>query len=407
MAASPHIVPVAVIRSRRNWAAVALFAGAYACSDAAYRLGTSAPTDQSPQGSAGGGVGSGGRGAGNASDAGGRDSVKGSDAAVAGSSGGPAGLGCATNDACGYVVPQGERRRRRADVVLAVDTASTPTEALGLVELSLNPFADALASNWIELRLVVLARQTPPGVCVPPPLGSGSCEPQGADSMLPNLFHHPWAVVDGGNALDAIFQEFPVYSPVFEPLADSTLIVVTGGDAAAPWNNASSFDEAYTALRRPTASFPWRLSAYYGFYECEGIRAEGRAYREIVERTGGIHADLCTESPQVAFERMASSIVDAVLPCTFVLPQPTPERPIDLQKINVVVRVPGSDEVVVPFVGSADRCGGAFGGWYYDDPLRTSAIVMCAESCARVRSTRDAEFLVSIGCPTIATPTCN
>jgi hypothetical protein len=401
MASSPHIVPFAVISSRRNWTAVALVVGAYACSDTPYRLGSAAQTDQSPRGSAGG-TGSGGRGAGSASDAGGRDSVKGSDAAIADSSGGPTGLGCPTNDACGYAIPQGERRRRRADVVLAVDTASTATEALGSVALSLNPFADALASNWVELRLVVLAR-----VCVPAPLGSGSCEPQGADSLLPNLFHHPTAVVDDGNALDVIIDEFPLYSAVFEPLADSTLIVVTGGDAAAPWNDASSFDEAYTALRRPTASFPWRLSAYYGFSECEGIRAEGRVYREIVERTGGIHADLCTESAQVAFERMASSIVDAVLPCTFVLPQPMPERPIDLQKINVVVRVPGNDDVVVPFVGSADRCGDAFGGWYYDDPLRTSAIVMCAQSCARVRSTRDAEFLVSVGCPTIATPTCN
>jgi hypothetical protein len=399
MNAPPYIVRGAVIRSRPNRAIAALFIGACACSDTSYRLGRASDGEQFPRGSSGAGGGSASGAGGTAAGAGGGFGSSGRGGSMSGTGGldgGQPDPGCPA-DACQFEITQGTLRERRADVVLAIDTASTPNLALEMVELALNPFADALANNGIELRLAVLAQQS--ALCVRAPLGSGACEPQGADSRLPNVFHHPTAVVDEADALEVILAEYPVYSEAFEPFADTTLIVVTGGDARAPFNTPTSFEQAYTTSRLPNL-LPWRMSAFYGFSACAGIRAEGRVYREIVERTGGVHADLCTESGSMAFGRIAESIVDNVLPCTFLLPEPRPDQPIDLRAINVLFRV-GVTNQVIPFVASADRCDSVLGGWYYDDPLSTSAVVMCAASCERMRTTPRSELTVAHGCPTL------
>jgi hypothetical protein len=295
---------------------------------------------------------------------------------------------------------EGQRRPVRSNVILAVDTTATPAATLQSLELELNHFSESLASNWIELRLVVLARQQAPGVCVPAPLGSGACAPQGTDSLLPALFHHPSAVVDDANALQVIIEEYPVFSPYLDPTAESTVVVVTGGDATASlWNDPETFVQAYTAL----TNAPWRMAGYYPFSPCLGIPGEGRVYRDIVGRTGGVHADICSESPQAAFERIAASIYDRVLPCAFLLPDPGPGRQIDYQQLNVNLRAPGFQQALV-FVGSADGCDGVIGGWYYDNPAAPTGVFLCPESCVLMRSTRDSQLEVVLGCPTINYP---
>jgi hypothetical protein len=103
---------------------------------------------------------------------------------------------------------------------------------------------------------------------------------------------------------------------------------------------------------------------------------------------------------------MADSIIEAVLPCAYTIPNPTPGTTIDLRRVSVSLRAPGTEEII-PYVESGERCDGALGGWHYDDPVSAGAIVMCAASCARMRVTPNSEFLITHGCPTLATPNCN
>ena len=380
---------------------MAFLAFAWACSGESYRLGGSGP--QNPGGVSGFGAGfpagRGGVGAGSGSGGGG---------GVISITGGVAGSGAVTGvdggcpSGCRAASYQVTRPSRSADVVLAVDTAGTPVEKLTEVERELNRFAARLVQNFIDLRLVVLAaRQEPPGICVPAPLGSGMCVPQGADSR-PGLFHHPTAIVDDGNALEVIIDEYPTYSAELGSPLESTLLVVTGGDAAAPWNDPTAFIRAYSVLR-PPAALPWKMAAYYAFSQCQGVRAEGRVYRALVELTGGVQADLCTESAQTAFDRIAASILDRVLPCRFELPEPTPGDQVDYTKINVELRTGASLEPIF-HVPSAGDCDAQLGGWYYDDPVSSSVVVLCPASCARLHSSLDATLSIVFGCLTIPFP---
>jgi hypothetical protein len=287
-------------------------------------------------------------------------------------------------------------------VVLAVDTTATPADKLQGVEIELNRFAQSLTSNWIDLRLAVLARQ--PGFCVPAPLGSGACSPQGADSLPPALFHHPSAVVDDGNALKVLIEEYPdVYSQI-EPIGQSTLIVVTGGDATAdPFTNAVLFGEMYSMVSSSRGY--WKMSAYYPFTQCVPDVREGRVYRDIVTQTGGVHADICTESAQTAFARIAGSILDSLLPCAVTLPNSGEPRPVDFTKINVNLRTSGSLQTLVKVVSAAD-CDGQIGGWYYDNAEAPTRVILCPESCKQFRTTRDASLDIVQGCATIVYPGC-
>jgi hypothetical protein len=377
---------------RPNWWLFALLAAsaAWACSNRAYRLGTGERETTDPPVTGGrGGTAPGSAGAGG--------SITGGTGGSGGSTGGSG--GCPSDCAGMSFYP----RPTLANVVLAVDTTATPADALRNVELALNDFAQRFTSNWIELRLVVLARQQAPGLCVPAPLGSGICEPQGADSLLPALYHHPSAIIDDANALQIIVEEYPVFSSKLEVTEPSTLIVVTGGDAtASPTNDPGTFIQAYTGL----AGTEWRMSAYYPFSACQGTRGEGLVYRDVVRRTGGVDADICTESAQTAFERIAGSILDRVLPCTIDIADLGPNPPFNRNLVNMKLRGPEIDRVL-PYLLSADGCDGRIGGWYFDDAVSPTLLYLCPESCTLMRSSRRAELEQTFGCPTVGYPGCN
>ena len=91
----------------------------------------------------------------------------------------------------------------------------------------------------------------------------------------------------------------------------------------------------------------------------------------------------------------------AILPCTFAIPAARANA-IDFGKVNLRFKTGMSEEDIL-YVGSADRCDPAQGGWYYDvDPAtaRPTSVIVCPATCERFKGNEMAAVDLTFGCRT-------
>jgi hypothetical protein len=87
--------------------------------------------------------------------------------------------------------------------------------------------------------------------------------------------------------------------------------------------------------------------------------------------------------------------------CEYDIPTPT-DTILDFNRVNVEYRQGGNVEVL-SFVENASACDSAVNAdssWYYDDPAAPSRIVLCTDTCERVRTEIGGKIEILYGCAT-------
>jgi hypothetical protein len=101
------------------------------------------------------------------------------------------------------------------------------------------------------------------------------------------------------------------------------------------------------------------------------------------------------------FSQKMSEIRAAALSCEFVIPAAPKGETLEHDKVAVKYASGNQMQKEIPRVLGAQACG-AQGGWYYDDLVMPSKIVLCPASCDAVKADPDAKISVYFGCtPTI------
>lgn len=99
------------------------------------------------------------------------------------------------------------------------------------------------------------------------------------------------------------------------------------------------------------------------------------------------------------FLEALNQIRGKALACEFKIPPPTMGQ-LDYGKVNVRIEgVAGAQDLV--YVGAADRCDPARGGWFYDvDPATgtPTRILVCEATCQRLKESRDTKVDLRFGC---------
>lgn len=87
--------------------------------------------------------------------------------------------------------------------------------------------------------------------------------------------------------------------------------------------------------------------------------------------------------------------------CKYRIPQPT-NGTVDFTRINVRLTDPmnSANDITIPNVGTEAGCITGEHGWYYDDPMAPTQIVLCPASCNAVTQ-NNWEVDVLVGCTTI------
>jgi hypothetical protein len=98
-----------------------------------------------------------------------------------------------------------------------------------------------------------------------------------------------------------------------------------------------------------------------------------------------------------------AQIRGAALPCAYAIPRPTMGK-VDFKKVNLHYQpsAGGAGEDII-YVGAADRCDAARGGWYYDvapEVGTPTQVRVCDATCRRFKADATAQVALRLGCQT-------
>lgn len=85
--------------------------------------------------------------------------------------------------------------------------------------------------------------------------------------------------------------------------------------------------------------------------------------------------------------------------CSLPMPQGTASDPVDITRVNVNYTPGGGSLEALGQTANAAACS-ASGGWYYDDPMAPTMIMLCPSTCGVVQADTGAKIDIVLGCKT-------
>ena len=368
--------------------------------------------------------------------------------------------------ACASATSAAEVNIRPVDIIWVVDNSTSMEPAIRQVQMGLNDFAAQIGGSGLDYRVIMLSlRGRDAGdrypVCIPPPLaGDGSC------ANGENFFHAS-ADIRSTQAIETLLGTLGQTEgyregdsrgsePWLEQLREDstkTIVVVTDDNSrtcdrpcTTPGCGVTCQPSDPRLTETSLEDFPGGgnpfngnqlgpgiLSDTYGDlfegYTFNGIYGWGSesnpdvvctygdgsepenpgwTYTTLVERTGGVRAQICDQADSTAWSVFLDAIATRVeetarIDCAVPIPDPPDGEMIDPTKVNVLLQ---TEDDTMPFrkVPGEGDCG-TFGGWYYDDDSAPTEVILCPASCDMaqevLRDTGAAGVAVQFGCDTL------
>lgn len=300
---------------------------------------------------------------------------------------------------CAATRVDAETTVRPVDIIFAIDNSGSMDEEARLVQENMNLFSSAIAASGIDYRVVLV---TAAGfVSIPPPLGGS-----------PNLLVDPQDV-QSHNVMDVLLDTFSTYAAFLRPTALTHFVVVTDDEsdmAAVPFISAMEalLGHAFTyhAIASENASHAMCIPIIGCLPDqpgCTGPYGDaadiGRIHWEAAALTGGTQNSICEADWSGVFASLTSAVaVPTPLPCVYLVPEPPAGMSFDRTRVNVLY-TPGSGAVPA-YLPSVTDCSGSGVGWYYDDPVSPTQILLCPTTCATVSADSTGRIDIALGCQT-------
>ena len=321
-------------------------------------------------------------------------------------------------DECIATGAEAEVGREPADIVWLVDNSCSMAVEAVAVQTNMNRFAQQLVDNGIDVHLVLISSANtgyqmnaacPPddfvcaigmivsaftdfGVCIGAPFGSGMCP---NDSLAPNFLHLP-NMVGSTDGLQMALDLYPQYASMMRPNASKHFAIVTDDDSDL---SADAFTQGVAALD-PTLFASWRYHGIYSFTKCPDAAEIGTVHQQLVEQTGGVQGDLCTQMFDPVFDALAMDVVsNAPIACDWPIPPPPLGQSLDSDKLNVNFTQPDGTVVQLGRIPLGEDCAGRE-GWHYDSDTAPTTVVSCPASCDRFKAT-GGKVDVLFGCKSV------
>ncbi len=336
--------------------------------------------------------------------------------------------GSGAGDSCVATFAEAKEGALPADIVFLVDNSGSMTDEAKGVQDSMNDFSSILVGSGIDYHVILISADNgdKQGVCVPAPLGSGSCP---KDEKLPS-FRHVFQTVDSNNGLDLVLSTYPQWKDSLRPTARRVIAIITDDNADV---SAAQFTTQLIALDPTFKGFKFDgIIAPYAVNpvtcglcslqmkqcsQCDPCcgkdsqsnlfcvalpAAEGKVYKDLIGQTMGVQGNLCTQQFKPVFQDMAKSVVaNAKVPCVYKIPNPPDNQQIDFGKVNVEYKSdPKAQPKTFPYVQKGKAGCDNSGGWYYDDPNKPTTILLCDATCQEVQKSGTATVNVKFGCAT-------
>lgn len=297
-------------------------------------------------------------------------------------------------------------KKQPIDIIWAIDTSGSMTAEIIQVKANINTqFADILGASGLDYQVIMLADRGTGSlqVCVAPPLGGFNC---GAN---PPLFQAVDQTVASNNSLSLILSTYDSanlalnWQQYLRYDAAKVFIEVTDDNSSL---SGASFDTQLLA-KPPAGMFGTAADRNYVFHSIIGVSAGnpavkcatavniGSQYQVVSNLTGGQMFPVCSADYSPIFSAIANGIVGD-LACEFTMPAGGDAGAVDPDNVSMQYTPSGGAPIDIPHVADAAQCVGD--GWYYDDNLAPTKLILCPATCTTVKADQGGKIDILLGC---------
>ena len=308
---------------------------------------------------------------------------------------------------CDAVTVNAETSLAPVDIIWVIDNSGSMRGEASIIQMNMNSFAASIAASGIDYHVVVITAEG--FVSVPAPLGTDT-----------ERFLRRPVDVQSSNSFERALADFPNYADFLRPSALTHFVFVTDDESnmgSSAFRSSMMMNLGHSFVAHVIVSPPMsRHCVMPGFCPpfpemngCTGPNGDaadnGVEYWDLASVTGGQRLNICTPDWSGLFSTLAASIaIPMPLPCEFSIPDPPDGMTFDRMRVNVVYTPStGGGTMTFPYVGSPDgpRCPLDGNGWYYDDLMAPTRIILCSESCSRVSADESGSVNIALGCETL------
>jgi hypothetical protein len=310
------------------------------------------------------------------------------------------------DSACAADVNAG--KKRPVDIIWVVDTSGSMSEEIAQIKANINAqFANILSASGLDYQVIMLADRGlgTYQVCAYPPLGGQNC----GDNAP--VFHAIDQTIASTNSLSLILSTYDSanaalnWAHLLRFNAVKVFIEVTDDNSSL---TAANF-ETQLFNKLPTGMFGTITNRNYIFHSIIGVTAGnpttkcpsavniGAQYQTLSNNTGGLMLPVCATDYSPIFQQIANGIVGS-LACEFLMPTASGGAAIDPNNVSMQYTPSGGAAVTIPHVPDATQCSGD--GWYYDDNLNPTKLLLCPTTCTTVQGAQGGKVDILVGCLT-------
>jgi hypothetical protein len=172
------------------------------------------------------------------------------------------------------------------------------------------------------------------------------------------------------------------------------VLLVTDGEPQGPATTCSGIDPEdpaeIAALAAAGVNFGIRTFVI-------GLPGVNQSVANQIAAAGGTGSVILVGNSDIAgeFQEALAKVRGEALPCEYELPEKVENGDIDPYLVNLLLSLDGDD---AELLAQDPDCDGE--GWRYDDPSDPKKIVLCPESCSKVRVDFSASIDILLGCKT-------
>jgi hypothetical protein len=312
-------------------------------------------------------------------------------------------------DECAGISEMSDVGLQPADIIVIVDNSGSMEFEANSVQSYMNMFSSQIFLANIDAHVVLISSYPGQGhgICLDPPLGNGGCP---ANDDNPPLYTHVNQEVDSTNGLQLLISTQAMWAPAMRATASKHIIVVTDDNSDL---SAMDFTTMWAALD-PTY-VPFKVHAIAATQDpvtscldgnasgcCAISAAAGLVYQQLTNTTMGVFGNMCLQEFQPIFDAVAEQVIQgSTLACEFTIPPPPDGQDFDPGQVNVEFEDDAGATLDIGYVETAAECMGVTNGWYYDDPVAPTTIILCPQTCEAVQGFTTATVSIVFGCATM------
>lgn len=292
------------------------------------------------------------------------------------------------------------------DMFLVIDqSGSMNPQPWGQTETALNAFFNNPLSEGINVGLSFfphpqLGSSCDPGFYNPiyhpnpiPPLAQIPADNATLQSVLASMT--PGGMTPMRAALEGTYQVATAWQDSYP---EHKVIVVLSGDGMPNSCESNTSEEIAVSSGLATAALNQNGVETY----CVILEASAASALNQIAAAGGTGQAFDVSQDVSQFAQVMNDIREDALGCEYIIPEPEPGEPFDPMQVNVYYYAGGGDDAtLLPKADNEADCGND-AGWYYDDPVDPTMILLCPASCATVEGDPEARISIAFGCPTQA-----